>query len=258
MKTNNSKRKLTRNSFKRKIILFGVVVFMSVAMVATGFAAWIISANATVDANVGVNVGTVTEANVTITLDNVTENEGVFTHNNKFVFDPVYGDIAGRVKGANTVTDPDATWENLKITISGTIGNAQSLGNVIIDIDFGEKLEAAAAAGYIVLPDSAGIVVTHTDEDDDDSDGVFEATFTYDIVISWGALFAGINPGYFYDCLKADGITPLTDADLANAKYATVTAIQALTLANIKEDLQGFYDAVNTASVVVTVTATVA
>lgn len=35
--------KLTRNSYKRKIILFGVIVFMSIALISTGFAAWVMS-----------------------------------------------------------------------------------------------------------------------------------------------------------------------------------------------------------------------
>ena len=41
--------KLTRNSYKRKIILFGVLIFASIALISTGFAAWIMSANASKD-----------------------------------------------------------------------------------------------------------------------------------------------------------------------------------------------------------------
>lgn len=38
--------KLTKNSYKRKVILFGVLLFMSIALISTGFAAWIMSTNA--------------------------------------------------------------------------------------------------------------------------------------------------------------------------------------------------------------------
>ena len=43
--------RLTRNSYKRKIILFAVFVFISIALISTGFAAWVMSNDATLDAN---------------------------------------------------------------------------------------------------------------------------------------------------------------------------------------------------------------
>ena len=60
--------KLTRNSYKRKIILFGVFVFMSIALISTGFAAWVMSQNAKEEVSGNVNVSTMTDASVSIKI----------------------------------------------------------------------------------------------------------------------------------------------------------------------------------------------
>ena len=67
--------KLTRNSYKRKIILFGVIVFMSIALISTGFAAWVMSQEKKASTNGNVTVGAVTEGNIEITLDELTVNQ---------------------------------------------------------------------------------------------------------------------------------------------------------------------------------------
>ena len=152
MKTNKN-RKLTRNSFKRKVIVFGVAVFMSVAMVATGFAAWIISSNTQADAEVGVNVATVSNATLGLTLDDSLFDQGAdekYTHKNTFVFGAAAEDTKGKVK--NSVNAPADEVENLVIEISGTVENIAQLGKLSMTIDFGAKLQAAHDQGYIVLP----------------------------------------------------------------------------------------------------------
>ena len=64
--------KLTRNSYKRKIILFGVIVFMSIALISTGFAAWVMSQEKKQSTSGNVTVGAVTEGNIEVTLDPLT------------------------------------------------------------------------------------------------------------------------------------------------------------------------------------------
>ena len=54
--------RLTRKSFKRKRILLGICMFISIAMISTGFAAWVISTDANKEVTGNVNVGTITEA----------------------------------------------------------------------------------------------------------------------------------------------------------------------------------------------------
>ena len=74
--------RLTRNGYKRKMIVFGAFLFMSIALTVTGFAAWVMSTNAKNDQNqANVEVGVVQEGNLTITL---TETSAPV----KLIFDP--------------------------------------------------------------------------------------------------------------------------------------------------------------------------
>ena len=44
-----AKQKLTRKSYKRNIIVFGLMFFMGIALVSTGFAAWVLSQDTSVE-----------------------------------------------------------------------------------------------------------------------------------------------------------------------------------------------------------------
>ena len=101
-----AKNRLTRNSFKRKIIVFGVAIFMSVAMMATGFAAWVISTNAKTEGSVSVDVATIEKGNLTIEM-----NETLFAtkeggaHKEKLTFGPDSADNEGYLKAKTGSTD---------------------------------------------------------------------------------------------------------------------------------------------------------
>ena len=260
-------RKLTRNSFKRKVIVFGVAIFMSVAMVATGFAAWIVSSNAKADGEIGVNVATITNASITITYDNAYFNdkeEGASyqVHKEQFSFCPVETDKTGKVK--TNVEDDE--YEKLTIKIKGRVDGLDYLDSLTLTIDFGEKLRAAEANGFIVLPETT--IVLNADDapagqytvtpsvgiEGEDGYAPAFATFDYDIVLEWGALYAGLNPCYYYDCVDEAG-ADLTDELLAASKYTTVAALQALTVEQIMADLAEMNAAVQDSIVKVTVEA---
>ena len=59
-------RKITRNSYKRKIILFGIILFISIALISTGFTVWVMSTGAKEESEGGVEIGVVADANITI------------------------------------------------------------------------------------------------------------------------------------------------------------------------------------------------
>ena len=60
----NKGRKLTRNAFKRKMLLIGVIVFGISSLTATGLASWVISRGNAHTGQGGVNVGTVTDVKI--------------------------------------------------------------------------------------------------------------------------------------------------------------------------------------------------
>ena len=134
--------KLTRNSYKRKIILFGVIVFMSIALISTGFAAWVMSQEKKQSTSGNVTVGAVTDGNIEVILDPLTVKD--------FKFEPKESDTTGRVRNDGT------NFESLTVTVSGTIKNTQFLKEATIKMNVQDKVNQAVTDGYIVLPEFGG------------------------------------------------------------------------------------------------------
>ena len=193
--------RLTRNSYKRKVILFGVLVFMSIALISTGFAAWVMSTNSkNDDAQGNVTVGVVKDASLTIS------NVAFISINEDFTFEPLATDNSGRVRfdGAG-----DKLFEQLEIEVTGKIAPIEFLGKLKVELFIPESVKKAADAGYIVLPDCATWNETINGEvkkqgavreiNGWDVNGTGEWTFTFKIAFEWGTKFGGQNPGVYYD-----------------------------------------------------------
>ena len=67
MKNKNS----TRRAFGRRALAFGIAMFAMVTLTAVGFAAWLISSNATAEGDGGIKTEAVTQANIKIEIKNV-------------------------------------------------------------------------------------------------------------------------------------------------------------------------------------------
>lgn len=200
--------RLTRLSYRRKIIVFGIAIFLSIAMIATGFATWVMSANARDDSKGGnVDVGTVSDSNLEIT--------NVVISSTSFYFEPLASDNQGRVR------NDGSHYESLSITVTGDISPSAYIGSATIQLNVSSGVTAAATAGYIVLPDCASSAQTLTLTDKAGVEGT--KTFTYVITFEWGSLFNGMNPGLYYDS-DSDGIL-VSNADVANTIKAMRTAI---------------------------------
>lgn len=173
--------KLTRNSYKRKIILFGVIVFMSIALISTGFAAWVMSQEKKQSTSGNVTVGAVTEGNIEVILDPLTVKD--------FKFEPKESDTTGRVRNDGT------NFVSLTVTVTGTIKNTQFLKEATIKMNVKDAVKQAETAGYIILPECANseVVLTLTES------GTNEKKFSYNITFKWGSKFGGENPGEYYD-----------------------------------------------------------
>lgn len=176
--------RLTRNSYKRKIILFGIFIFVSIALISTGFAAWVMSSDAKYE-NVGnVEVGLVNDASLKIEITNKTELESF-----KFQFEPAAGDQTGRVR---LDSDKPLT-EQLEFTIVGKISNVEILADngLTIRMELPEGMQQAIDLGYIVAPTCvAGDVPITVDS---------EGNFSYTLAFTWGTTFNNMNPSLYYD-----------------------------------------------------------
>lgn len=189
-------RKLTRRSYNRKLLVFGASMFMAVAMMSTGFAAWVMSSVTNADVDAPVKVGTVTDASMEITVDQWVDDAWT---GETLTFDAPEGDLGRVYAGEGSVGD------NLSLEITGKVTNAQALGTLTISITLPTSLKNAIAAGYLKVVsegyDASTGVITY--EANGDSlqyvDETTTKTFSYTLELAWGDFFGGVNPAVFYD-----------------------------------------------------------
>ena len=184
--------KLTRNSYKRKIILFGVLIFASIALISTGFAAWIMSTNAHKDTSGNVTVGQVTDSSLKI--------EDLALSKNILMLEPKEDDNTGRVRNDGT------NFESLETTVTANISPTAYIKEVVVKFVVPLGVKNAAKEGYIVLPEFAcleeevatfanGKKYTLTEADK----GEAKYALSEIIKITWGEKFKYKNPGVYYD-----------------------------------------------------------
>ena len=231
-------RTLTRNSFKRKILVFGASIFASLALFATGFAAWVISNNATADINGGnVTVGVTDNASVEI-KDLEWSPDGA----NSIYFEPVDGDVTGRVRhkaGDNaenlavkftyTLTQFEyVVTHDLKIAVPVSIHNAIEAGYITLPGWTAGSLESGAATvDYTIELDTAAIAAFQQDSNANTlNNGSFKITKSgnnanveFTLQFGWGDYFGGMNPSTYYDTEDSDGVNG--GADVADDQLKT-------------------------------------
>ena len=177
--------KLTRNSYKRKIILFGVFVFISIALISTGFAAWVMSSDAQDDASGNVSVGLVNDSSLKIEITNKEDLEDFV-----FQFEPAKDDNTGRVRLDSSAPE---VYEQLTFTISGKISNPEILAEngLTIQMTLPNGMAKAIELGYIVVPECVNEEKSITVDEN--------GNFTYILTFKWGTAFNGMNPSLYYD-----------------------------------------------------------
>lgn len=205
----------TKKSGQRKAFAVGIAAFASVCLIATGFAAWVISAKAEKKETGNVNIGKVSTADIKIVVDQEKENTAVLSSEYGFSFNPQKDDVTGRVRNDGT------NFENLGFTLTGTVGPQRFVTSFVVRLDIGKqdtkdgkqvlvkddeanaRFEAAATKGYITLPDCFNKdidlkTVSGGYTEDAAADNAV-ASFKHDIKFGWGAVFNKTNPGLFYD-----------------------------------------------------------
>lgn len=185
-------RKLTRKSYRRKRILLGVALFVSVALIATGFGAWVLSTDTSASQNGNVSVGTVTDSSLSIVL-----NQAQHTVS----FDAAKDDANGRLQwdGENS--------ENLSFVVAGTVEGVDFCKSLTIELvieDEEEKarIDAAIAANFIVAPECYGKAVSIYEilAVNPAVDGAtVKDYFEYTVEFEWGSAFGGENPSTYFD-----------------------------------------------------------
>lgn len=232
-------KKTTRKSFSRKAIVVVMCVFLTVSLAAVGFASWLISNDASKEGTGNVNASNVSDAILGVTI-NSDKDLG------KITFGPDKGDETGNIRYNKDEADD---FENLKITVSGSIKKFATLKQMEIKIKVPGSVITAAGYGlkdgsateyevkanlpkYITLPAGAAdtngnLIVADSAVVYASDNAVFKpgaddtATFSFDVTFGWGTLFNSENPGIYLDKDK-ESITNLKDLlDIAKAENTT-------------------------------------
>ena len=209
--------KLTRKSYNRRVFTFGALVFLSIALISTGFATWVMSTNASAGNNGGVTVDTITEGSL--------EFKGgiTFVDEKDFRFNPDAADTKGEIKASADIKEESNNDENLSVAIKFEILPKQYLDYLSIQMtSIPAGIRKAAEQKYIVLPECVEEIKIYPDNQYpeglsapsnvvvQDNEGQTGYIVTYTINFSWGEFFDkdcvedidasdNLNPGYFLD-----------------------------------------------------------
>ena len=126
--------KLTRKSYNRRVFTFGTLIFLSIALISTGFATWVMSTNAENGFTDGVNVGTITDGQLAFVKD-TNGNTITFTNDEKnFRFDAREDDKYGDIKTKVPASGETLKYENLKVQMTFTVGPVEYLDKVTVQM----------------------------------------------------------------------------------------------------------------------------
>lgn len=210
--------KITRKSYRRKRVVLGAVLLGGVALVSTGFAAWVLSANANETISSNVKVGVISDTDMKIELNGASMHQTIS-------FNAPSGDNTGRIRYGND----EIGAENLTITVAGAITNATYLNRLTIKMDKITSITAAIDANYIALVNEEGwygneLEISTTDGADSTK------TFSYTLGFKWGTAFGGVNPSRYYD--EDENGKLVTDAEMKSQLVAfkkTICGLDAST-----------------------------
>lgn len=264
-------KKVTRHAFSKKAIMITASLFVTLALITTGFAAWLISSGASGEGTGNITTATIDDARLGLTV--------AMAEGKDFVcFGPQADD-----KVPHIMYDPPKEGEKddkevLTATVTGTINNYDRLKEFNITIKISDK--ALKAAGYTWTETGEGSLKNRTytynaekayislPEYAVDTDGRFlplpsdtskttapktisagdsmftdgttenEKRFTFDVTFGWGEKFKGCNPGKYLD-------RELTD-HLPDKTYTVDEKMEIMTeLRSLFEDESGNVDADN-------------
>lgn len=225
-------KKVTRHAFSKKAIMITASLFVTLALITTGFAAWLISSGASGEGTGNITTATIDDARLGLTV--------AMAEGKDFVcFGPQADDNHPDIRYKKAKEGEKDDKEVLVATVTGTIKNYDRLEKFNITIKISDK--ALKAAGYewtepnegssesrtyTYKPEKAYIALPEYAVDTDGrflplpsdtskttapktisaGDSMFtdgatenEKKFTFDVTFGWGEKFEGCNPGKYLD-----------------------------------------------------------
>ena len=262
-------KKVTRHAFSKKAIMITASLFVTLALITTGFAAWLISSGASDEGTGNITTATIDDARLGLTV--------AMAEGKDFVcFGPQADDDVPHIMYEPPKEGEKDDKEVLTATVTGTIKNYDRLKEFNITIKISDKaLKAAgytwpetgessrtytynAEKAYISLPEYAvdtygrflplpsDTSKTTAPKTISAGDSMFtaganenEKKFTFDVTFGWGEKFKGCNPGKYLD-------REVDDAHLPDKTYTVNEKKEIMTeLRSLFEDGSGNVDADN-------------
>ena len=236
-------KKVTRHAFSKKAIMITASLFVTLALITTGFAAWLISSGASGEGTGNITTATIDDARLGLTV--------AMAEGKDFVcFGPQADDNHPDIRYKKAKEGEKDDKEVLTATVTGTIKNYDRLEKFNITIKISDK--ALKAAGYTWTETNEGSLKSRTytynagnacislPEYAVDTNGRFlplpsdpskttapktisagdsmftdgatenEKRFTFDVTFGWGEKFKGCNPGRYLDREVADHLPDKT------------------------------------------------
>lgn len=222
--------KLTRKSYRRKKIAFAAVILGGVALVSSGFAAFVLSQDKTGDGTGSIEVGEVSDGALEMTItskikgnENDAQYPGGWKEGNPagtaagekdtFRFDAQYGDMTGRAKWNGT------DYEHLEIQYTVTIFSAtESFDRLTIQMAQNAWVDDQVGKNNIVAPscyktdasssskagDSNLKITVNKTEPSESNGNRHQWTAVYSVAFKWGSTFDSLNPTEYYDKTYGD------------------------------------------------------
>lgn len=225
-------KKFTRKHYNKKLVALGLSAFMGIGLVSTGFAAWVMSKDASEAPEGNVNVAIITDSSLKIILNAETasydDSSKIWTLKDEFSFDAKKDDVSGRLRFGG-----DGNGEDLSIAFSGYLeGDGAVKYDMTAQVELPAGVAAAIDAGYIAWKD--GVDYEHTAQpvalDDDNK-------FTLTLEFVWGNQFGGMNPCEYYDT-EGKG-KEISEADMQSQLEEfrkTITGVDA----SIGDDMENY------------------
>lgn len=203
-------KKYTRKHYNKKLVAFGLCLFMGIGITSTGFAAWVMSRDAEEQATDGVNVAIIEDASVSITLWKLDKDGNIVTDSqtngrvalvkedgkpyaleDDFSFDAKADDNEGRLRASQ------GSLEDLKVTVKGTLDSKGVDYDLTAKLTLPDNIQNAITEGYIRLK-------TTVDGEDYRSGASVDVDatngdFTVVLEFEWGEKFNYMNPCEYYD-----------------------------------------------------------
>lgn len=264
-------KKVTRHAFSKKAIMITASLFVTLALITTGFAAWLISSGTSGEGTGNITTATIDDARLGLTV--------AMAEGKDFVcFGPQADDNVPDIRYKDPVGDEKDDKEVLVATVTGTIKNYDRLKEFNITIKISDKALTAAGytwtgtnegessrtytynaeKAYISLPEyavdtdgrflplpsdtsktTAPKTISAGDSMFTDGATENEKKFTFDVTFGWGEKFEGCNPGRYLD--REEGPDHLPDKT-----YTVDDKLKIMTdLLSLFKDESGNVDAAN-------------